>query len=100
MEHAFSILMGIFAGMILIYAALMALTKDYKILPYRSRNSVKPKNEKLYMMQLSKVMALVSLSPALCALTGLWNDIAAAVVLIVSLIVFIWLGTKIMRNVL
>lgn len=99
MEYGYSILMGIFAGLILIYAGLMALTKDYKILPLRARVSVQPKDEKRYMKQLAKVVALVALAPALSALTGLWNMIAALIVLIVSSVVFIWLGTKIMRGV-
>ena len=99
MEYGYSILMGIFAGAILIYAGLMALFKDYKMLPLRVRVSVRPKNEKQYMKQLSKVIALVALSPALSALTGLWNMTAAFIVLIVSAVVFIWLGTRIMRGV-
>ena len=99
LEYGYSILMAIFAGLILIYAGLMALTKDYRMLPLRARVSVKPKNEKLYMKQLAKVVALVALAPALSALTGLWNMIAALIVLVVSAIVFIWLGTKIMRGV-
>lgn len=99
MEYGYSILMGIFAGLILIYAGLMALTKDYKMLPFRARVSVQPKDEKRYMKQLAKVVAMVALAPALSALTGLWNMIAALIVLVVSAIVFIWLGTKIMRGV-
>lgn len=99
MEYGYSILMGIFAGLILIYAGLMALTKDYKMLPFRARVSVQPKDEKRYMKQLAKAVALVALAPALSALTGLWNMIAALIVLVVSAIVFIWLGTKIMRGV-
>ena len=99
MEYGYSILMGVFAAALLIYAGMMALLKDYKMLPYRARVSVKPKNEKLYMTQLAKVVALVALSPALSALTGLWNMIAALVVLIVSAVLFIWLGTKLMRGV-
>ena len=51
------------------------------------------------MKQLAKVVALVALAPSLSALTGLWNMIAALIVLVVSAIVFIWLGTKIMRGV-
>ena len=99
MEYAYSILMGIFALAILAYAGLMALTKDYNILPVRAQQSVKPKDTKRYMTQLAKVVALVSLSPALSALTGLWNTVAALVVLIGSMILFIWLGTRIMRGV-
>ena len=99
MEYGYSILMGIFAGLILIYAGLMALTKDYKMLPFRARVSVQPKDEKRYMKQLAKAVALVALAPALSALTGLWKMIAALIVLVVSAVVFIWLGTKIMRGV-
>ena len=99
MEYAFSIFMGIFAGALLLYAGLMALTKDYNLLPIRARQSVKPKNPKKYTAQLAKVIALVALSPALSALTGLWNPMAAMLVLIGSMIVFIWLGTKIMKGV-
>ena len=99
MEYGYSILMGIFAGLILIYAGLMALIKDYRMLPLRARVSVQPKDEKRYMKQLAKVVALVALAPALSALTGLWNMIAALIVLVVSAVVFIWLGTKIMRGV-
>ena len=99
MEYAYSILMGIFALAILTYAGLMALTKDYNILPVRAQQSVKPKDPKRYMTQLAKVVALVSLSPALSALAGLWNTVAALVVLIGSMILFILLGTRIMRGV-
>ncbi len=99
MESAYSILMGIFALALLAYAGLMALTKDYNILPVRAQQSVKPKDPKRYMTQLAKVVALVSLSPALSALTGLWNTVAALVVLIGSMILFILLGTRIMRGV-
>ena len=49
MEYGYSILMGIFAAAILLYAGLMALTKDYNILPLRSRQSVHPKDPKRYM---------------------------------------------------
>ena len=69
------------------------------MLPLRAGVSVQPKDEKRYMKQLAKVVALVALAPALSALTGLWNMIAALIVLVVSAVVFIWLGTKIMRGV-
>lgn len=99
MEYAYSVLMGIFAGAVLLYAGMMALFKDYKMLPFRARVSVKPKDEKKYMTQLSKAVALVSLSPALSALVGLWNMIAALAVLIVSAVFLLWLSTKLMKDV-
>ncbi len=99
MEYGYSVLMGIFSAALLLYAGLMAVFKDYKMLPLRARTSVKPKNEKKYMIQLAKIIALVSLSPALSALAGLWNMLAALIVLIVSAILLIWIGSKLMRNV-
>lgn len=99
MDNGYSILMALFAGAILCYAGLMAIFKDYKMLPYRARTSVKPKDEKRYMVQLSKVVALVALAPLLSALVGLWNMLAALIVLIAATVFFLWLGTKIMRGV-
>lgn len=99
MEYGYSILMGIFAGAILLYAGLLALTKDYKMLPIRARQSVKPKDPKKYTAQLAKVIALVSLSPALSALAGLWSMTAALILLPVSMVLLIWLGTSFMKNV-
>lgn len=99
MEYGYSVLMAIFSAALLLYAGLMAIFRDYKMIPMRARVSVKPKNEKKYMAQLAKVIALVALSPALSALAGLWNPLAGLIVLILSAILFIWLGTKLMKNV-
>lgn len=99
MEYGYSVLMGIFVAALLLYAGLMALTKDYNLLPFRARTSVKPKDPKRYMTELSKVVALVSLSPALSALAGLWSMLAAMIVLIAGFVLFLWIGTRIMKNV-
>ena len=98
MEYGYSILMGIFSAALLLYAGLMALTKDYKMLPFRARASVKPKDEKKYMTQLAKAVALAALSPALSALIWLWDSAAALIVLIAAGVFFIWLGAKQMRG--
>lgn len=98
MEYGFSILMTIFSA-VLLYAGMMALFKDYKMLPFRAQISVKPKNKKKYMMQFAKVVALLAVSPALSALIGLWNLLVAMIVLIIATIFFIWIGVKIMKNV-
>ena len=90
--------MFIFAGSVLFYAALMAITKDYKILPYRSAVSVKPKDPKKYMVQLAKVVALVGLAIALGAAVALWNIGAGAAVMVIGVIVCLWIGTKIVKN--
>ena len=99
MEHIYSIIMAIFAAALLLYAGLMALTKDYKMIPYRSRQSVKPKDPKKYAFQLSKVLALVAAAPAVSALAGLFNVLVAVILLFVGIVAAIWLGTKIMKNV-
>lgn len=99
MEYGLSVLMFCFSGALLLYAGLLALTKDYRMLPYRARQSVRPKNPKAYAARLAKVIALTALAPALSGLAGLWSPIAAAAVLIGGLVLFLWLGTKLMRGV-
>ena len=99
MDNGYSVLMGIFAAAILLYAGLMALTRDYGMLPLRARQSVKPKDPKLYAFQLAKAIALTACAPALSALVGLWNRTAAFAVLFAAGIAAIWLGTRIMRDV-
>ena len=99
MEYVYSIVVGAFAVGLLAYAGLMALTKNYKILPFWSRQSVKPKDPKKYTAQLSKVVALVAVAPALSAVIGIWSVIAAVVVLVVGIILGIFLGTRLMRKV-
>ncbi len=91
--------MGIFTAALLLYAGLMAWTKEYRLVPFRARASVKPKNVRAYMTGLAKVVALVAAAPALSALCGLWSMIAAPIVLIVGMIVFLWIGTRIMKGV-
>jgi hypothetical protein len=98
MEHGYSILMGLFSAALLIYAALMAVTKDYDLLPYRAQVSVSPKDPELYMVKLAKCVALTALAPALSALVGLWNNLAAFVVLVAGIVFFLWLSVRIMKD--
>ena len=51
------------------------------------------------MTQFAKVTALVAAAPLLSGLVGLWNLLAALIVLIVGFVAFIWIGTKIMKDV-
>ncbi len=98
MENGFPIFMLIFAGAILLYAALMAVTKDYKMLPYRARVSVKPKNPEKYMVQLAKIVALVAVMIAAGAVIALWNAAVGAVVMIIGVIAALWCETKIIKK--
>ena len=99
MEYGYSVLMGIFSAVLLLYAGLMAWTRDYEMLPYRARNAVTPQDPERYMIQLAKVIALTALAPLASALLYLWNGIAAMAVLIAGMTFFLWLGTRIMRDV-
>lgn len=98
MEQGFSILMFIFAGALLLYAGLMALTKDYKMLPYRARQSVKPKNSEKYMVQLAKIVALVAAMIAIGAAVALWNGAVGGFVMVVGVIAALWCGTRIIKK--
>ena len=98
MDQYASIFMFIFAGAILLYALFLAVTKDYKMLPYRARISVKPKNPKKYTVQLAKVVALVAAGIATGAGVGLWNMAVGAIVMVVCVIAAIWFGTKIVKD--
>ena len=98
MEHAFSILMFIFSAALLLYAGLMAITKDYNLLPYRSRVSVKPKNPEKYMVQLAKIVALVAVMIAVGAAIALWNAAVGAIVMVIGVVAALWGGTKIIKK--
>ena len=70
MDDAFSILMLWFAGAILLYAGLLAWTKDFRLIP-RWRVSKRMKDKKGFMVRFAKGMAVVALAPALCGVAGL-----------------------------
>ena len=98
MDNGFSILMFILAGALLLYALILALTKNYNMLPARATISVKPKNPKRYTVQLAKVIALVAVAIAIGAAVSLWNMLIGAIVMIAVVILAIWFGTKIVKN--
>ena len=98
MDNGFSILMFILAGALLLYALILALTKNYNMLPARATISVKPKNPKRYTVQLAKVIALVAVAIAIGAAVSLWNMLIGAIVMIAAVILAIWFGTKIVKN--
>ena len=98
MDNGFPILMFIFSAALLLYAGLMAVTKDYNLLPYRSRVSVKPKNPEKYCVQLAKIVALVAVMIAAGAAIALWNAAVGAIVIVNSVVAALWCGTKIIKK--
>ena len=105
MDHNFSILFFIFAVLLLLYAILLAVTKDYHMLPLRATQSVKPKSEggtlkdpEKYTVQLAKVIALVAAAIAVGAAVALWNMAVGGAVMLLGTVSAIWAGTKIVKN--
>lgn len=98
MEQGFAILMFLFAGALLLYAALLAVTKNYHLLPYRATVSVKPKNPKKYTLQLAKTIALAAAGIALGAAVALRYPAVGAVVIVAGVAAACWAGTKIVKN--
>lgn len=91
-------LMLIFAGALLLYAALLAITKDYKMLPRRAQVAVKPKNPKQYTVMIAKAVAISALSPTAAAVVSIWSELAAGIAFVVVLVLCLYWSTKIVRN--
>lgn len=98
MDTGFPILMLIFSGALLLYAALLAITKDYKMLPYKAQIPVRPKNPKKYTMQISKIVAIVALAIAAGAAVAFWNMLVGAIVMLTGVVLALWAGTKIIKK--
>ncbi len=99
----YSILMFLFAGGMLLYAALLGATKDYKLI---MRYWVtKPKDKRAYAAQFAKLIALVACAPALSGIVGLFGDSdgivwIALAVLFAGLVAAIAFGVRLMRKVM
>lgn len=94
-DNPFSILMFCFSGALILYAALLALTKDYRLIP--RHYAVKVKDEKAYARKMAKVIALVAVAPLHCGLGAMFSVPLAMVVLVAEIIMAIWIGTEIMK---
>ena len=97
----YSILMFCFSGALLLYAALIAITKDYKMIP---RNwAAKPRDGKEYASRFAKIIALVAAAPLLSGAVALFGDskwimIAAAAALIGGIIGASAIGVRLMKD--
>ena len=100
MESAFSILMFIFSGALLLYAGLVAVFGVTLILRHWAAEI---KDEKAYARRFAKILALTALAPALSGVVGLLTDIErsplpALLTLILGIIAAIWLGVRLTRR--
>ena len=93
--NPFSILMFMFSGGLLLYAAILYLSKDVNMIP---RNyAVKVTDKHRYATQFAKVIALVALAPAYGGIVGLFSTFWGLVAMITQMILAIYLGTKLMK---
>jgi threonine/homoserine/homoserine lactone efflux protein len=93
MEYAFSIIMFIFGGALLLYSGILALTKDYNLIA--RGHATKPKDKKRYALCFARTMAIVALSPIITGLAGLTgNVIITAAAGVVSFVLCIFIGVK------
>ena len=94
MDYAFSILMFCFSGGILLYAGIMAATKDINLLWWRHRYAAKMNDPKAYAVMISKILALTAAAPFIGGLIGLASPLIGGIALIICMIAAIWLGVK------
>ena len=94
MEYAYSILMGVFALALLLYAGLIALTKSTDLIARSVSADIRDK--KAYAAKFARVLALCAAAPAASALVGLIPGaiLVAVLVLIAGFGLAIWLGVK------
>ena len=94
--NPFSILMFCFSGALLLYAALLAVTRDDKLIV--RHYAAKMKDRKAYAARFAKVIALVAVAPAHSGIAALFSGPLAAVVLGGETALAIWIGTEIMKG--
>ena len=97
MDYGYSFLMFSFAAVLLLYALLLAVSKDTGMIP-RS-GAARIKNKKEYAVRFAKVIAVTALAPltsGLIALSG--NVLWAMAMLILGFIICIREGVKYMQT--
>ena len=83
MEYAYSMIMFIMAGALLLYAGLTAAAKKL-ILPYRYTVSYKARDKKLYATQFAKAIAVIAAAFFISGLVGLTKIYVLAVILLIA----------------
>ena len=92
----FSILMFIFSACLLLYALILAVSRDYKMIARYWASELKTKREqKRYARMFAKIMALVALIPAAAGVGAMFHPLAAAGGALAMLLVSIFAGKAI-----
>ena len=82
MDKYFGYLMFIFAGALWVYALILYLSKDVRLIP--RMHAVSVKNEKKYAEKFAKVIAAVALAPFSCGVLVLDGHIPRAVIILIT----------------
>ena len=99
MEKAFPILLLCFAGAIILYALLLAATKDVNLIP-RSEQAKIP-DPKAYALRFAGIMGLVAVGPLAGGIAGLiYDNKRAAIALIVGMVFSLWGATQLIKKVM
>ena len=94
--NPFSILMFIFSGALLIYAGLLALTRNYNMIP--RGYAANPADKRTYARAFAKTMAVVALAPLNGGYFALFSPMLGAVMLALSFIACIKIGADVFRK--
>lgn len=92
----FSILMFCFSGGLLLYAALLAITKDANMIA--RHYAVDMKDKKAYAVKFAKIIALVAVAPAYSGIVAqIFNEGVGMFMLVLQMVLTIGLGASLMK---
>ncbi len=96
--EGYAVLMLVFAGVLFLYAGILAKTKDVKLIPRTDAASIK--NKAQYAENVAKVTALSALAPLASALIARITDAAlpSVAVLVLGLAFMLWLGIRLINR--
>lgn len=94
--NPFSILMFIFSGALLLYAGLLALTKDYALIP--RGDAVAPRDKAAYVRAFAKAIAVAALAPMSAGFIALFSPALGGIMLVSNFASCIWIGTLFFRD--
>ena len=96
--EGYAVLMLCFAGLLFLYAGLLAKTKDMRLIPYHY--AAKPGNKEQYAERVAGIVAHTALAPLASALVARITDAAlpSLIVLIGGAAVMMWLGIRVTQK--
>lgn len=96
--EGFSVLMFCLGGFLLIYAGILAATKNAALIPHHE--TAKMKDRQRYAEQFAKVTAITSLAPLASALTARITDraVLSTAVLIAVFVIACIIAVRLMKN--